>query len=354
MVGPTLASPACGRSARKRTPSGRPGPPIATGTCARPRGRRAAPRGGAQGQRPSGRQRHQAAAHRVEGVRRQRPRPPVGLAQRRARLLIPLHLRGRTGRARKLHRPELAQSPRCGDRTRAEPGRAGGQASLGRRCAWWERPCGAHHVLGVAVVGGHEPAPAHRRHLIQQLLRRRRRLRHSAGRAAARLRAARRRAGSRAAPSRMHRRPCTPRRSPPGRPCAPPCLRAGRGNPRRGVPRATRGARRGAAPDSERAPALGKFRRTWPPSYLPERSACLPRSVISRHFIAGFSLNGMSWSDGTCSRGPPLGARPGPQGGDAGTGVAAARLMPRLQRVEWLAMITVPEERHVPCAAAAE
>ncbi len=122
MVGPTLASPACGRSARKRTPSGRPGPPIATGTCARPRGRRAAPRGGAQGQRPSGRQRHQAAAHRVEGVRRQRPRPPVGLAQRRARLLIPLHLRGRTGRARKLHRPELAQSPRCGDQTCAEPG----------------------------------------------------------------------------------------------------------------------------------------------------------------------------------------------------------------------------------------
>ena len=34
-VGPTFARPALGKSTLKRTLSGRPGPPIATGTCAR-------------------------------------------------------------------------------------------------------------------------------------------------------------------------------------------------------------------------------------------------------------------------------------------------------------------------------
>ena len=34
MVGPTFARPAWGKSTLKRALSGRPGPPIATGTCA--------------------------------------------------------------------------------------------------------------------------------------------------------------------------------------------------------------------------------------------------------------------------------------------------------------------------------
>ena len=159
----------------------------------------------------------------------------------------------------------------------------------------------AHHVLSIAMIGGNQPAPAHCLYLIQELLPQSR-ARSEGSQVLTQAKqdvAATQRSSSRVGTRSQHLHTlvnsgaCDDGRLQVARVPHHVCAHTGR--------RALRGAWLAAKAGSceLRAPGLGKLRRTWPPLYFPERSAALPRSVISRDFISGFSLKGMFLSEGT-------------------------------------------------------
>jgi hypothetical protein len=221
-------------------------------------------------------------------------------------------------------------------RTGLAPGAAGARASQGRRCARWDRPCGAHHVLGVAVVGGHEPAPAHRRHLIQQLLRRRRRPRQPAGSAAARPRACRATPGRVASSTFTHASTAVHATTVASRSPVCPTMSARRA--RQTTSRRAAGDERSAGQGARARTCVGEVQADLAAVVLAGAQRLLAQvgdlaALHRRLFVERDVLVGRHLPPGVRRSAPA----PRPQGGHAVTGAAAARLVPRLQRIERLA-----------------